>query len=259
MIKSIQLKNWRTHKDSEFDFGKGTNVLIGRLGSGKSSVMNAICFALFGTFPALQRREVSIDEVIMQRPHEMDSAEIKLSFEYEGQSYDVERLILKGGKTNQGKLYRNGKLIAGPKVTEVNERIEQVLELNYDLFSRAVYSEQNQIDYFLRLSPGQRKEKFDELLDLQKYGKARANAVTLKNRLNTLTEDKKSILHRQRQEFDEEELKKAGKKLEESKKELALIQERLKEEGKKVLALEKEVREEDEKQKKFDLLDEKKD
>ena len=40
------------------------------------------------------------------------------------------------------------------------------INLNYDLFSRAVYSEQNQIDYFLKLTASQRKEKFDELLEI---------------------------------------------------------------------------------------------
>jgi len=47
--------------------------------------------------------------------------------------------------------------------------VEKAIEINYNLFSRAVYSEQNEIDSFLRLSPKDRKTKFDELLDLQKY------------------------------------------------------------------------------------------
>ena len=64
MITKLRLENWKTHKDSELEFDKGTNVLIGKMGSGKTSVIEAICYALFGTFPALNRKEVSIEEVI---------------------------------------------------------------------------------------------------------------------------------------------------------------------------------------------------
>ncbi len=38
MIKSIYLENWKTHKDSFLTFNKGTNILIGKIGSGKSSI-----------------------------------------------------------------------------------------------------------------------------------------------------------------------------------------------------------------------------
>ena len=50
MITSLELTNWRTHSNTTLDFEKGTNVIIGVMGSGKSSIVNAITYALFGTF-----------------------------------------------------------------------------------------------------------------------------------------------------------------------------------------------------------------
>ena len=82
MIESVELENWKTHLKSRFEFGKGTNVLVGQMGSGKSSVMDAICFALFGTFPGLQARRVSLEEVIMNKPLQADEANVKLVFSY---------------------------------------------------------------------------------------------------------------------------------------------------------------------------------
>ena len=80
MITRLKLENWKTHKDSELEFDKGTNVLIGKMGSGKTSIIEAICFSLFGTFPALNRKEVSIEEVILSKPYEENAASLTLDF-----------------------------------------------------------------------------------------------------------------------------------------------------------------------------------
>jgi len=189
MIKKVELKNWKSHSNSEFEFGKGTNVIVGVMGSGKSAVMDAICFALYGTFPALNNRRVSLDETIMNKPLEQDEAHVAVEFDYAGNEYRVERTITRKGQ-NHGKLFQGGRLIAGPKVRDINAYIERLLEVNFELFSRAIYSEQNNIDYFLRLSPGQRKEKMDELLQLNRYETARANAVLVGNRLKGIADER---------------------------------------------------------------------
>lgn len=207
MIKRLLLENWKVHAKSDFEFGRGTNVLVGAMGSGKTSLMDAICFALFADFPAANARRVNLEEVLTSKPNSAEFARVQLEFEQDGSEYVVERKIYRKG-TNEGKLLENGKMIAGPKTNEVTKRLEQILEMNYELFSRAVYSEQNQIDYFLRLTPKQRREKFDELLDINRYEVARANAVALANRIKNLAKDKKEWLHRQRHLLDESEIEK---------------------------------------------------
>ncbi|MCD6434258.1 MAG: AAA family ATPase [Candidatus Diapherotrites archaeon] len=206
MLRKILLENWRSHARTELEFGKGTNVIIGKMGSGKSSVMNAICFALFGTFPLLQGRKISAEEVIMAKPFKAEQAKVKLWFEFNNKEFVVERTIRRG-KPAEAMLYINSKLVAGPKVNDVNERIEKELELNYELFSRAIYSEQNQLDFFLRLSPRERKQKFDELLGLERYESARELAQRLANRFKARISESKELLLRRRQEFDKEKLK----------------------------------------------------
>jgi len=241
MIKRVLLENWRSHKLTELEFERGTNVLVGTMGSGKSSVMNAICFALFGTFPELQRREAKLDDVIMDRPSRADRARVELEFFHNGSLYRVEREIHRGSKTNTAKLYEEGRFLAGPKVSDVNERIEGILELGYELFSRAVYSEQNQMDYFIRLNAGARKQKFDELLELETYERVRKNAVSLSNVLKKLLEEKKHDLEEQRSRLAAGELEELKTK---SKEIAARITEKEKEHTevvKKVKALEEKV------------------
>jgi exonuclease SbcC len=48
MIKDIQLKDFIAHRDTKLEFGKGVTIFVGHNGSGKSSIIDAITFALFG-------------------------------------------------------------------------------------------------------------------------------------------------------------------------------------------------------------------
>ena len=49
IIKSIRLNNIRSYLDESIDFPLGSTLLAGDIGSGKSTVLQAIEFALFGT------------------------------------------------------------------------------------------------------------------------------------------------------------------------------------------------------------------
>ncbi|MDD3159421.1 MAG: AAA family ATPase [Candidatus ainarchaeum sp.] len=208
MINSLTLINWRTHKETKINFEKGTNVIIGVMGAGKSSIVNALSFALFGTFPQLKSKQVSLKEIIMNKPNKMDYTKVILEFSHNGLNYIVDRKIVDGA-TEAYLRTIDSKLIAGPKQKDVNEKIESILGLNYELFSRAIYAEQNEIDFFLKLSPGERKKKFDELLDLEKYEIARKNSLTLKNQFVKEFKQKNDFVNQQKkliENYEEEKL-----------------------------------------------------
>ncbi|MEK6971030.1 MAG: SMC family ATPase [archaeon] len=216
MIESITLENWKTHRSSTLRFRKGTNVLVGVIGSGKSSVMDGLCYALFGTFPALQNRRVSSADLLMRKPFSADQARVEVCFSIKDTPYRVERILKRNG-SNEGRLYMGGSLIAGPKPNQVTERVEKELQVSYELFARAVYSEQNQVDYFLKLNPGDRKKKFDELLDLQKYEVVRGNVNQLVNHFRKSTDSVTQSLAQfeavlQSQDLNELRFKREGQK-----------------------------------------------
>ncbi|MCX8189669.1 MAG: SMC family ATPase [Candidatus Diapherotrites archaeon] len=254
MIKKVLIENWRSHKRTELEFGKGSNVLIGRMGAGKSSVLNAICFAFFGTYPELQRRETNVENIIMSRPNKQDYARVVLDFSFDGKNYSIERKIYSGSKINEAKLCCEGKLIAGPKVSDVNNEIEKRLGIDYELFSRAMYAEQNNIDYILKLTPNERKIRFDQLLDLEKYEKVRKNAVTLRNTLKALSEDRKAALSEIKAMFSESDLLALQREVEELKKLIEQKQALLRDIEKEVEKAKEDMNEIIEKQKKYSKL-----
>lgn len=183
MIKSIRLLNWRSHADTKLEFRQGTNLLVGIMGAGKSSILEGISFALFGTFPALERRKLKLENIIrLNEP----KATVMLEFEWDGHLYRSERVIerSKRGASSSAELYRGSSMIEHGPVA-VTSAISSLMALDYDLFTRAIYAEQNNLDYFLTLDPGRRKEEVDALLGLDKFETARANIVTIIHRIKS--------------------------------------------------------------------------
>jgi DNA repair protein SbcC/Rad50 len=183
MISKIRLTNWRSHANSELVFSSGTNALLGHMGAGKTSILDAICFSLFGTCPNLQSKKLRLDDMIMKKPFEKDKAEVEAHFQVDSNVYSVKRVIEKGKGTTYSEFRENGKLMEAPSTQRVNELVSKVMKVDYDLFSKAIYSEQNALDYFLTIPRGQRMKKIDELLMIDRFEKARASAITLANKV----------------------------------------------------------------------------
>lgn len=199
MIKSLSLVNWRSHENTKMEFGYGTNLLVGIMGSGKTAVLDGISFALFGTFPALERRRLKLEDILR---YGSAYSKVGISFSWNGSDYLVERKIeRKNGKMfSKADIYKdNTHLESG--ATAVTELIEEVLGVDYDLFTRAIYSEQNNIDYFLSLDPKRRKEEFDRILGLDRFEKARAATVSITNRLESVA---RSLMERYSEERERE-------------------------------------------------------
>jgi exonuclease SbcC len=186
MIRSIRLLNWRSHADTNLEFRKGTNLIVGIMGAGKSSILEAISFAFFGTFPALERRKLKLEDII--RLNEAQ-ARVILTFGWDGKEYRVERSLerTKRGISSGAELYRDKSMVEHGSVA-VTEYLQSLMSLDYDLFTRAIYSEQNNIDHFFNLDPRRRKEEVDALLGLDRFETARTNIVAVINRVRTKRE-----------------------------------------------------------------------
>ncbi len=189
MITKIRLKNWQTHIDSSFVFSEGVNALLGIMGSGKSSVLDAISFAFFGTFPAVQKRRIKLEDVVTDLFTRHETAEVSLEFEKEGKAYSITRKIERKRGTSISELRCGGNLIESPASQRVTESIEKILGIDYTMFAQVIYCEQNRLDQFLQIPRGQRMKKIDELLRIDRFETARSNIVSLRNRMQKTAKD----------------------------------------------------------------------
>ncbi len=199
MITRVKLTNWKSHLNSELKFSDGTNALVGSMGSGKSSILQAVCFGLFGDLPELRGRKVRLDDLIMRKPMPKGFAEIEVEFKSDGGTYIVKRRIETGRGTTLAEIREGGRLVEtnGSKVTGV---VEKILKVDYELFALVVYSEQNQLDYFLTVPKGKRMEKIDSMLRIDRLEEARKTVSSLTSSFGIRMSERESFL----KGFDEE-------------------------------------------------------
>ncbi len=236
MINGVKMINWKTHSEAEFSFSKGVNVLVGNMGSGKSSILQAVSFALFGTFMSLKKKDITQSDIITRNARERVS-QIQLNISDSKNKYTISRRIVENG--NNEAVVRDSKnlLVAGPNPTSVNDFVKNMLKADDEIFFRTVYSVQNEIDILLKYTPKERKEKIDELMGLRKFDKARNNCIKLRNSLIKKKEDFEKIIS----QIDIQKVREELLEAEQAKEKVESQQLMIADELQKMAAAEKEV------------------
>ncbi len=181
MIQKLKMVNWKSHSDTEMHFSPATNLLIGTMGSGKTSCLDAICFAFFGSFPSLKSRQVNLTDVIMSRPDKRTNALVEVTFTTNEKTYSVTRTV--SSKGSEAFLRCDGALLEGPQPIRTTEAVTRLLKVDYDTFARVIYGEQNKLDYFLTLPKGARKAQLDDVLGISLFEKVRLNCNSATSKL----------------------------------------------------------------------------
>jgi len=171
-VEIIQLENIRSHVKSTVPFTRGFNCLVGGLGCGKSSILYAIDFALFGD--PLGR---SYDYLLREGA---DSGKVTLQFVQNGKGYKVLRGLKRRGKGigqdfDELKLFQGENLIASVKADAVAEQLEAITGLDKELFREIVWVRQEHLKELLDARPRERQKRLDELFGLSDYEKAWSN------------------------------------------------------------------------------------
>lgn len=191
MIKEIYLENWKSHEKSKIGFDK-INLIIGRMGSGKTSIIDAISYALFGNFSGLNSKKIKLEDIISKKPREKDYARIILKIHFNGKSYEILRVIEKN-KGSYAEIKEEGKIICSG-TSDTNEFIKKLIKMDFKTFSDVIYAEQNKIDFFLNLERNERKIRFDQLIGIEKLEKIRKTTISVKNRLLDIYREKQRFL-----------------------------------------------------------------
>ncbi len=171
-IEVVQLENIRSHVKSTVPFARGFNCLVGGLGCGKSSILYAIDFALFGD-PVGRSYEYLLRDGA-------ESGKVTVQFTQNGKSYKLTRGIKRRGKGisqdfDELKLFEEETLIASIKSDAVAEQLKAITGLEKELFREIVWVRQEHLKELLDAPPRERQKRLDELFGLSDYETAWSN------------------------------------------------------------------------------------
>jgi exonuclease SbcC len=154
--------------ETELDFaGADLFAFSGPTGSGKSSLVDAMVFALYGWVPRLDRRAVA--PVISLGRNE---ARVRLDFTVGGEAYTAARVVRRtktGATTKEARLERaDGEVLAGNE-KELTAEVERLLGLGFDHFTTCVVLPQGEFARFLHAADKERQDLLVSLLDFGLY------------------------------------------------------------------------------------------
>jgi exonuclease SbcC len=171
-LRKIRLYNFRQFVDAEIDFTDGITAIVGPNGSGKTTVIEAISWALYGENRATKETIAHI--------WGDNKAEVSLEFSVGRREYRVERSL---DSAKLWELAAEEDKLMSTGLTAVTSQCEILLNLTYDQFRSSFCAEQRQLE-FLKFSSAEKKQDhvakmlgFDNLRTAAKLEKDRATAA----------------------------------------------------------------------------------
>ena len=133
-LHRLRLVNFRQHADTDIAFGDGITGIIGPNGSGKTSLLEAISWAIYGN-PAARGDKDSIRNL---RAKARAPVRVELEFALGNHEYRVERGL------NNAELYQDGVVVAN-SLKEVTARLQRVLGMTHDEFFNTYFTGQKEL------------------------------------------------------------------------------------------------------------------
>lgn len=197
ILERLSMENFKSHKNTQIDFNTGISIIIGENGAGKSSILEAVSFALFKQYSGRK-----VESLIRNGKQKMG---VELDFFSNGRSYRVSRIRGPSGSRTQLKIKEErGYHTLTSKDKQVTKEIQRILDIDSALFLNAIYVKQGEISDLIEKSPAEKKQMIGKFLGIDSLEKAWKNMkpildkykgekLRLEGKLESLTDLKEDI------------------------------------------------------------------
>ena len=153
ILDRLEMKNFKRFSHAEICFRDGITGILGNNGAGKSSIVQAIFFALYG----VQGTGIAPDYIVSSFASPKEKCEVRLEFSISGDTYTVLRTFKKGKTTSHdATFHKNGKLMA-TGVSQVETEMKRTLGMGPVDFKNTIYAGQKDLLTLLENTPGKTK------------------------------------------------------------------------------------------------------
>lgn len=197
---SVEYKNFLSAgaNSIKIDLNRAKSTLIvGHNGAGKSSILDALSFGLFGK----PHRSVSKAQLI--NSVNLKGAEVDVQFKVAGHSFEVKR----GIKPNKFEIWQDGSMIdQTSNARDYQKFLEQnILKLNHKSFHQIVVLGSSSFIPFMQLPTNHRREVIEDLLDINIFSKMKTIIKERSSSIRNLAKEEKSSLDVYKGKFDYQE------------------------------------------------------
>jgi len=164
---SMKIRNFRVLKAVDLHFGDQVIGIIGVNGSGKSSIVEAVSWALYGNQAARSGR----DEIKSTFASADEDCEVSLEFSINEEKYRVERRLIGRSQRPDVQLFR-GDASESVGVNETKRHVGELLGLDWRGFLTSFLARQQELNTLSSLQPAKRKEHLAGMLGIERLDRA---------------------------------------------------------------------------------------
>jgi DNA repair protein SbcC/Rad50 len=163
-LNSIRLQNFRQHADTSLSFENGLTGIVGANGTGKSTILEAIAWALYGTTAARGNRE----SIRFLRAKKGAGVRVELEFDLGAHQYRVVRSL-----TNAELYLDRGAAPIANSTTGVTDVLRRRLGMSREEFFNTYFTGQKELSVMAAMRPSEREEFLSQLLGYGRLDVAR--------------------------------------------------------------------------------------
>jgi len=156
-LDRIQLENFRQHEATELVFGPGLTGIIGPNGSGKTTILEAIAWALYGN-PAARGK---VDSLRFLRARPRSSVRVEIDFALGPHEYRVWRSL------RDAELWKDGQPVAN-SLTTVTQQLTRLLGMSRQEFFNTYFTGQKDLAVMATMGPTERGQFLSRLLGYER-------------------------------------------------------------------------------------------
>src|SRR5438477_397192 len=197
-LNRLRLSNFRLHADTRIDFESGLTGIIGPNGSGKTTILEAIAWALYGT-PAVRGTKEGIRWL---RAPARASVRVELDFDLAGHRYHVTRTL------SSAEVYLDG--AASPianTVSGVTDLLRRRLGMTQQEFFNTYFTGQKELSVMAKMGPAERAQFLSRVLGYERLRGAQSLVRERRNLIKAelgVHKELASQLHQMETLFQEE-------------------------------------------------------
>ncbi len=154
-MRYLELRNYRKFRSSAIEFPDGVVGILGQNGVGKSTLVEAVAWALYGNEKMIVR--TNKESIRNAGAGANEDTAVNLVFEIAGDEYKLYRAMRGRSNAVDASLTVNGQLKASGE-KGVTQAIEKLLGMDYKAFFISVFARQKELNALSILNPAERKK-----------------------------------------------------------------------------------------------------
>lgn len=239
MLQTLILHNFRKFKHTTIEFPEGVIGVIGLNGAGKSTIFEAIAWALYGTVAA----RTSADLIKRNGAEPSDACRVELSFSFDGSNYKVIREMTGRSMTPSAIIFKD-EVQAATGAGEAAKYIQKTLGMDHKSFFTSIFAKQKELNALSTMNASERRPLILKMLGIdalddviKSISSDRRSATSVVQTLQTSLTDrngrnKADIFKEKIKEIDEQKII-ATKEIDSIKKQLKELKESITEQQEK--------------------------